>query len=82
MTVSLLLVGCSDWNGVGVRIEPLPQNVKEECPHPYDVISTVKGTSVGSDEIRMGRLGDALIECSQEKEIAVESYDDLSDLLE
>ncbi|AHX01058.1 hypothetical protein HL13_gp12 [Dinoroseobacter phage DFL12phi1] len=46
-----------------------------------DVIRTVKGTSVGSDEIRMGRLGDALIECGQEKEIAVQGYEQLSEIL-
>ena len=46
-----------------------------------DVIKTVSGTSVGSDEIRMGRLGDALIECGQEKEIAVEGYQQLSKIL-
>ncbi|AWY09421.1 hypothetical protein vBRpoPV13_64 [Ruegeria phage vB_RpoP-V13] len=46
-----------------------------------DVIRSVRGSSVGSDEIRMGRLGDALIECGQEKEIAVEAYQELSDLL-
>lgn len=46
-----------------------------------DVIETVSGTSVGSDEIRMGRLGDALIECSQEKEIAVKGYQQLSKIL-
>jgi len=46
-----------------------------------DVIRTVSGSSVGSDEIRMGRLGDALIECGQEKEIAVEGYQRLSEIL-
>jgi len=29
----------------------------------------------------MGRLGDALIECGQEKEIAVEGYQELSKIL-
>jgi len=45
------------------------------------VIATVSGSSVGSDEIRMGRLGDALIECGQEKDIAVEGYEELSRIL-
>ena len=78
----LLLGACSVWNADGVRIESLPENVSEPCPHPLDVIRDVQGTSVASDEIRMGRLGDALIECGQEKEIAVEGYEELSDLLE
>ena len=77
----VLLGGCSVWNADGVRIEDLPENVSEPCPHPLDVIRYVRGTSIASDEIRMGRLGDALIECGQEKEIAVESYEERSDLL-
>lgn len=77
----LLLVGCSDWKNGGVKVQPLPTEVAERCPHPLDVIRSVRGSSVGSDEIRMGRLGDALIECGQEKEIAVEAYQELSDLL-
>lgn len=64
-----------------MKVQPLPENVTDPCPHPMDVIRTVKGTSVGSDEIRMGRLGDALIECGQEKEIAVQGYEQLSEIL-
>ena len=79
----VLLAGCSGLTPVGgVRTNELPTNVVEKCPHPSDVIATVRGTSVGSDELRMGRLGDALIECGQEKEIAVEGYTTLSELLE
>lgn len=78
----LLLGACSVWNADGVRIEDLPENVSEPCPHPLDVIRDVQGSSVGSDEIRMGRLGDALIECGQEKEIAVEAFEEVSNLLE
>jgi len=55
--------------------------VTDPCPHPLDVINTVRGSSVGSDELRMGRLGDALIECGQEKEIAIEGYKQLSEIL-
>ena len=77
----LLLAACAGWSGDGLRIQELPKNVTEPCPHPMDVIKTVSGTSVGSDEIRMGRLGDALIECGQEKEIAVEGYQQLSKIL-
>jgi len=74
-------VGCNVWNADGVHLESLPTNVELPCPHPIEVIIKVKGTSIGSDEIRMGRLGDALIQCGQEKEIAVEGYNKLSTLL-
>lgn len=80
--VSLLLAGCSGLTPVGgVRTNELPNNVIEPCPHPSDVIASVHGSSVGSDEIRIGRLGDALIECSQEKQIAVKGWKQLSDLV-
>lgn len=78
----LLLGACSGWNADGVRLEPLPENVSKPCPHPLDVIASVRGKTVGSDEVRIGRLGDALIECGQEKDIAVESYTNLTDILE
>ena len=55
--------------------------MSEICPHPLDIINTVKGTSVGSDEVRIGRLGDALIECGKEKEIVVQGYEQLSNIL-
>ena len=80
LPVFLLLVGCSVWSADGVRVQQLPDNVTDTCPHPLDVISSVRGSSVGSDELRMGRLGDALIECGQEKEIAVEGYKQLSEI--
>lgn len=70
----LLLGACAGLNSVGVNPDRLPTNVEESCPHPLEVINTVSGSSVGSDEIRMGRLGDALIECGAEKDIAVEAY--------
>ena len=77
----VLLAGCSGWKSGGVQVQGLPDNVTEVCPHPSDVIKTVKGSSVGSDEVRMGRLGDALIECGQEKEIAIEGFNKLSEIL-
>ncbi|CBW47066.1 hypothetical protein [Roseovarius sp. 217 phage 1] len=55
--------------------------MSDPCPHPSDVIKTVRGSTIGSDEIRMGRLGDALIECGQEKDIAVQGYEELSEIL-
>lgn len=77
----LPLAGCSAWRAGGVQVQPLPNEVADPCPHPMDVIRTVSGSTVGSDEIRMGRLGDALLECGQEKDIVVEGYQELSDLL-
>lgn len=74
-------MGCSGWNSDGVRVQLLPENVSNPCPHPLDVILAVRGSSVGSDEIRMGRLGDALIQCGQEKDIAVQGYKELSEIL-
>lgn len=82
LPVFLPLAACSGWNADGVRTEPLPQNVVDPCDHPLEVIREVRGTTVGSDEVRIGRLGDALIECGQEKQIAVESYAELSELIE
>jgi hypothetical protein len=35
----------------------------------------VNGYTVGDDENRIGRLGDALLECGREKQVAVEAYD-------
>lgn len=75
------MAGCSGLNVVGVRAQPLPETVSQPCPHPSDVIAGVHGTTVGSDEIRMGRLGDALIECGQEKEIAVDAYQQVSNII-
>jgi len=81
LPVCLLLAGCVGWNLDGVRVQPLPENVSSRCPHPLDVIRTVEGVSVGSDEIRIGRLGDALIECGQEKDIAVDAYQQITEIL-
>jgi hypothetical protein len=75
--VLLILVGCAGSNSVGVSPNHLPPSVAEPCPHPLDVIRSVRGSSVGSDEVRMGRLGDALIECGAEKKVAVDAYDGL-----
>lgn len=76
-----LLVGCSVSATDGVRVVELPDNVIEPCPDPWSVISSIPGDTVGSDEVRLGRLGDALIECGNEKDIAVDGYQQLSDIL-
>lgn len=73
-------MGCNGSNVGGVRVQDLPIDVAEPCPHPSDVIADVKGISVGSDEIRMGRLGDALIECGAEKQIAVDANKQLIEI--
>lgn len=77
----LLLGACTGWNSVGVNPDRLPTNVEDSCPHPFEVIQTVTGSSVGSDELRMGRLGDALLECGAEKDIAVEAYNGVREAL-
>lgn len=70
----LALTGCDGFNSVGVRLDPLPPTVAAPCPHPADVIAGVRGSSVGADEARMGRLGDALIDCGAKKNVAVSAY--------
>lgn len=79
--VFLLLGGCFGSNVDGLRVQPLPIEITEPCPKPIDVIKSVRGSSVGSDEIRMGRLGDALIECGAEKQIAVTANEQLIEIL-
>lgn len=78
----LLLAGCVGSATDGVRVVDLPDNVTDPCPHPWDVISSVSGDTVGADEVRLGRLGDALIECGNEKAVAVEGYQQLTEILE
>lgn len=75
------MAGCSDLNVVGVRAQPLPESVSTPCPHPTDVIASIKGSSVSSDEIRMGHLGDALIDCGQQKQIAVNAYTEVANII-
>lgn len=64
-----------------MEVRNLPDEVTKPCDHPSTVIATVTGHTIGSDEIRLGRLGDALIECGKEKEIAVEAYENLADTI-
>lgn len=74
MLAALTTQGCVGSNAVGVRPDPLPQNVAAQCAHPLDVVRSVRGRGVGADEVRMGRLGDALLKCRAEKQIAVDAY--------
>jgi len=45
--------------------------VAEPCPHPTEFLGA------GDWEILAGRIGDALIVCGAEKDIAVEAYEGL-----
>lgn len=75
------MVGCNGFNSVGTDPTPLPIEVEAPCNHPLAIVIAVKGSSVGSDEIRIGRLGDALIECGKEKEIAVDAYNGVAGII-
>ncbi len=69
------LPACSDWAGGGatdLRAEPLPASVAAPCDHPGDYLGAQDW------EIMAGRLGDALIRCGAEKEIAVQAYEGLA----
>lgn len=75
-----MLTGCADWNGDGrFQISELPEAVSEPCPHPLTLVS--RGGTVADDEITVGRLGDALIECGREKEVAVSGFNKLKQVL-
>lgn len=68
----LALMGCDGSNAVGLRLDGLPQRVKAKCPHPSELLS--RGGTVADDEISMGRLGAALIDCDRRRQIAVDAY--------
>jgi len=76
-----VLTACAGSNSVGVVPDRLPTEVEAGCEHPSDVISNVRGSSVGSDEIRMGRLGDSLLDCGELLDIAVDAYNGVRDTL-
>lgn len=72
--LALGLMACSGRSAVGVRLDDLPENLAEDCPHPSEVIDTVQGYTVAHDELRIGRLGDELLECRLEKRAVVQGY--------
>jgi predicted metal-binding membrane protein len=75
-----VLTGCVDWKGDGrFQISELPEAVSEPCPHPLTLVS--RGGTVADDEVTVGRLGDALIECGREKEVAVSGFNKLKQVL-
>lgn len=74
-------MGCSGLNNAGIRLDDLPVNVISPCDDPLAIVLDVQGSSVGSDEVRMGRLGDALIECAAEKQVAVNAYAGIQEIL-
>ncbi len=75
---SQLVMTCGTSNVFGnLNVDRLPQNVREECPEPETVI-------IGYDtdwKLIAGRLGAELIECGQEKKIAVLAHDELAVIL-
>jgi hypothetical protein len=79
--LALGLTGCAGWNVGGVRIDPLDQRLEQPCATPQAVVNSVRGTSVAADEVRLGRLGDALESCGEEKQILVDTYNDLRSTL-
>jgi hypothetical protein len=70
-----LLASCAGFNAAGVRPPVLSAEVRAPCPHPS------KFLGAGGWELIAGRLGDALIECSVEKAIAIASSDLAADEL-
>ena len=76
----LVLTGCGVFKNVGdLEVSELPEEVSDPCPHPTEFL--LKGGTVAHDEITLGRVGDALIECGAEKAIAVQGYNDLRTIL-
>ena len=71
---ALALAGCggSSGDGTGLRLDPLPAAVTAPCPHPSALLD--RGGTVASDEISLGRIGDALIDCEGARAVAVEAY--------
>ncbi|WP_066598913.1 hypothetical protein [Celeribacter halophilus] len=67
------LTGCKGFGVDGLRLDPLPATVDAACPHPSMFLPSGPGT-VASDEIMIGRIGDALIDCNARRSIAVEAY--------
>lgn len=68
-----LVASCASSGGgaSGLRTEPLSAAVAEPCPHPTEFLGAADW------EILAGRIGDALIVCGAEKDIAVEAYEGL-----
>ena len=74
-TVCPLVSACSGLNAVGVRLDPLPTEVAAQCLHPSEI-------PVGNDwEVFVGRVGDELIACRAQKDLAVTAYNQARDAL-
>jgi len=70
---ALALTACGGSNSSGgLRLDPLPPAVAAPCPHPAALLD--RGGTVASDEISMGRIGDALIACEGARAVAVDAY--------
>lgn len=71
-----LLTACGGSGGAGaLRIEPLPAEIAAPCDRPEDYLG------VRDWEIMAGRIGDALIECGAEKQVAVDAYANVREAL-
>lgn len=68
IAVCLTLTACSGFGGDGLRLDPLPHDVATACDRPETFLAA------GDWEIIAGRIGDALIDCGDEKMIAVGAY--------
>lgn len=68
------LTGCGGLSGGGVRLDPLPANIAAPCPHPSTFLRPGART-VADDEIMVGRIGDALIDCEGRRSAAVAAYE-------
>lgn len=61
----LSLTACGGSPGAGAKVPPLPEAVREACPHPAVFLNA------GDWEIMAGRIGDALIDCEGRRGVAV-----------
>lgn len=55
-----------------MRPDALPASIAAPCPHPSDLLS--RGGTVADDEISLGRLGSALIDCEGRRAAAVGAF--------
>lgn len=75
---ALALMGCDDYATTGLRADPLPPSVSQDCLAPGQLVG---GVTVADDFVSMRRLGDALIECDEARAIAVSAYTKLKEAI-
>lgn len=82
LTLTLFLVfpplaACGGFGAVGgLTAGRLPTNVERPCERPETYLGA------GDWEIIAGRIGDELITCSAEKQVAVEAYNQVAGVIE